>query len=144
MFSCFVFFVTFVVKETPRWSLRRLSRGDCGRGQSGAIQELRSLEPRRIRIIRENHAAPANGVDDLFRDGCTQRGASPAPTKPSVCFRHTCINVRCAVDDDGAIASMTVEPRFEPLEPKRVSVVPDIGISGAKETETRFTALHGI
>ena len=109
-----------------------------------AIEKPRRLQPGRIRIVGEDHAATAHGVDDLPRDRLADRRASPAAAKPSVRFRHAGIDVRRAVHHDGALAGVGVEARFQAVEAERVAVMADVGVGRAEQADARFAAFRHI
>src|SRR6185503_12744126 len=124
-------------------SVRRYNRRGSRRVLlDAAIQELRRLQPGLIRIVGEDHAAAAHGVDDLLRNRLANRGASPAAAKPPVRPGDAGIDVGRAVHHDGALAGVGVEAGLQSIEPQRVAVVADVGVGGAEQADARLEAFR--
>jgi hypothetical protein len=80
-------------------------------------------------------------IDHVPRDGRADRRAAPAsaetPVRPDECLA----DIRRAVHHDGAVARAIVDAAIEPIEPQRVAIPSDVGISRDEEPKAGLVRL---
>lgn len=84
----------------------------------------------RIRRIDEKTTPPLDLIDDrliqVFWDRRTTFGATEIPALPDMLLAH----IISWMHDDGTLMRMIIPARLYAIEPERITITPEIGISG--------------